>query len=149
MAPLIFMATRMLVIGWKKRALAPIAALLAALSIAGCATSSSGKRDSASMASNSGQQEASVRAAPRQAKDGRVTVTGAVNKPGIYPYRGATLLDFVTIAGGFTDKASSDRCSLATGTLGREVKRRGNSDRARTRSGHPSRGRNCGADLWI
>ena len=83
-----------------------MAILLTALSLAGCATSLNGKRDGASIASNLEQQEASIRGVPRQPKDGRVTVTGAVNKPGVYQCKGETLLQLMAIAGGFTDKAS-------------------------------------------
>jgi polysaccharide export outer membrane protein len=35
----------------------------------------------------------------------RVTVSGAVKNPGVFPYKGETLLQFVTMAGGLSDDA--------------------------------------------
>jgi polysaccharide biosynthesis/export protein len=37
----------------------------------------------------------------------RVTISGAIAKPGVYPFRGESLLQFVAIAGGFTPDANS------------------------------------------
>jgi polysaccharide export outer membrane protein len=37
----------------------------------------------------------------------RVTISGEVNKPGVYPYRGESLMQFVAIAGGFKPEANS------------------------------------------
>jgi polysaccharide export outer membrane protein len=37
----------------------------------------------------------------------RVTISGAINKPGVYPYRGESLLQFVAIAGGVNKDANS------------------------------------------
>jgi polysaccharide export outer membrane protein len=37
----------------------------------------------------------------------RITVTGEIRKPGVYPYRGESLLQFVSMAGGVTDNANS------------------------------------------
>jgi polysaccharide export outer membrane protein len=37
----------------------------------------------------------------------RVTVSGAITKPGVYPYKGETLLQCVAMAGGFTAEANS------------------------------------------
>ena len=37
----------------------------------------------------------------------RVTISGAIGKPGVYPYRGESLLQFVAMAGGVTENANS------------------------------------------
>ena len=37
----------------------------------------------------------------------RVTISGAIGKPGVYPYRGESLLQFVAMAGGVTETANS------------------------------------------
>ena len=37
----------------------------------------------------------------------RVTVSGAVKSPGVFPYKGETLLQFVTMAGGLAPEANS------------------------------------------
>ena len=97
--------------GLRKGAPALIAVLLAALSLTGCATSLNSKTASASssMSSNSKEQEARIGTTPRQggSRSNDVTITGAVNKPGIYPYTGRTLLQFVAVAGGFTPESNS------------------------------------------
>ena len=37
----------------------------------------------------------------------RVTVSGAVKNPGVFPYKGETLLQFITMAGGLAPEANS------------------------------------------
>ena len=54
----------------------------------------------------------------------RVTVTGAVKNPGVFPYKGETLLQFVTMAGGLAPESNSMVLVLRQNngkTLGREV----------------------------
>jgi len=38
----------------------------------------------------------------------RITISGAISKPGVYPYRGESLLQAVAIAGGFTPDSNSE-----------------------------------------
>jgi polysaccharide export outer membrane protein len=43
----------------------------------------------------------------QQFNSSRVTVSGAVKNPGVFPYKGETLLQFVTMAGGLAPEANS------------------------------------------
>lgn len=52
-------------------------------------------------------QNPQVTVSVKQFNSSRVTISGAVNHPGVFPYKGETLLQFVTMAGGLAPEANS------------------------------------------
>jgi polysaccharide export outer membrane protein len=52
-------------------------------------------------------QNPQVTVSVKQFNSSRVTISGAVNRPGVFPYKGETLLQFVTMAGGLAPEANS------------------------------------------
>jgi polysaccharide biosynthesis/export protein len=52
-------------------------------------------------------QNPQVTVSVKQFNSSRVTVSGAVKSPGVFPYKGETLLQFVTMAGGLAPEANS------------------------------------------
>jgi polysaccharide export outer membrane protein len=52
-------------------------------------------------------QNPQVTVSVKQFNSSRVTISGAVKNPGVFPYKGETLLQFVTMAGGLAPEANS------------------------------------------
>jgi polysaccharide biosynthesis/export protein len=52
-------------------------------------------------------QNPQVTVSVKQFNSSRVTVSGAVKNPGVFPYKGETLLQFITMAGGLAPEANS------------------------------------------
>jgi len=52
-------------------------------------------------------QNPQVTVSVKQFNSSRVTVSGAVKNPGVFPYKGETLLQYITMAGGLTPEANS------------------------------------------
>src|SRR6516162_2891275 len=52
-------------------------------------------------------QNPQVTVSVKQFNSSRVTVSGAVKNPGVFPYKGETLLQYITMAGGLTSEANS------------------------------------------
>jgi polysaccharide export outer membrane protein len=52
-------------------------------------------------------QNPQVTVVVKQFNSNRVTVSGAVNRPGVFPFKGETLLQYIAMAGGVTPEASS------------------------------------------
>jgi polysaccharide export outer membrane protein len=52
-------------------------------------------------------QNPQVTVSVKQFNSNRVTISGAVNKPGVFPYKGETLLQYISMAGGLTPEANS------------------------------------------
>ena len=52
-------------------------------------------------------QNPQVTVSVKQFNSSRVTISGAVKNPGVFPYKGETLLQFVTMAGGLSAEANS------------------------------------------
>jgi polysaccharide export outer membrane protein len=76
-------------------------------------TSAAGKtaeeleRDLASKLGAKYLQNPQVTVLIKEFNSSRVTISGAIKNPGVYPFKGESLLQFVAIAGGFTPEASS------------------------------------------
>jgi polysaccharide export outer membrane protein len=51
-------------------------------------------------------QNPQVTVSVKQFNSSRVTISGAVKNPGVFPYKGETLLQFVTMAGGLAPEAN-------------------------------------------
>ena len=81
----------------------------------------------------------------------RVTVTGAVSKPGVYPIKGRTsLMQVVAMAGGLGDDLRLDRARVKREqwkTLGHEVRCERHPERAGGRSDSSSRRQDRGRDV--
>ena len=52
-------------------------------------------------------QNPQVTVTVKEFNSNRVTVSGAVKNPGVFPYKGETLLQYVSMAGGLTPEANS------------------------------------------
>ena len=52
-------------------------------------------------------QNPQVKVRVKEFNSNRVTVSGAVKSPGVFPYKGETLFQFVTMAGGLAFEANS------------------------------------------
>jgi polysaccharide biosynthesis/export protein len=65
------------------------------------------QRDLAGLLGAKYLQNPQVTVLVKEFNSSRVTVSGAINKPGVYPYRGESLLQVVANAGGFKPEANS------------------------------------------
>jgi polysaccharide export outer membrane protein len=65
------------------------------------------QRDLASRLGAKYLQNPQVTVLVKEFNSSRVTISGAISKPGVYPYKGESLLQFVAMAGGFTPDANS------------------------------------------